>query len=283
MNQLEHPSIIGAITLRVKDIKRVSAFYEEIIGLHVLSSEGDRVSLGTDQRALVKLRHTPDGRRANRAPGLYHLALRVPTRQDLGAWLQHYINAGNPNFQGASDHLVSEALYLSDSEGNGIEIYWDKPTAVWPMQPDGGLRMAVDPLDLGDILAGVHANLWQGLPAQTDMGHAHLQVSNLNATHEYYINQLGLNVMTAFGDSALFVSVGGYHHHFGLNTWHSLGTPPANPNSLGLESVEVILDDDTISTIAERVVQHEEITYEENGAIALTDPSGNRLILLSEI
>lgn len=275
MAKPELPTIISKVALRVRDIERLTKFYDEIIGLTVRQRSSDVVELGTETRTLIALHHTPNGTRPAHAPGLYHLALRVPTRADLGQWLRHYIEVGNPLWQGASDHLVSEALYLSDPEGNGIEVYWDKPATAWPRVDGGRVRMAVDPLDLGDVIADANPAAWQGLPDFTDMGHVHLQVSDMQQTHDFYTNHLDLNVMTSFGDSALFVSTGGYHHHFGLNTWHSLGAAPRTEDALGLESVEVSVD-------AEQLAQFADIEgLEQTSAtsLSLRDPSGNRLVL----
>lgn len=283
MSQIEHPTIIDSVSLRVRDVDRVTAFYEQVIGLSVRSTQDSVVELGTEKQTLIKLLHTPDGQRIKQAPGLYHLALRVPERTDLGAWLKHYIAVNNPNFQGASDHLVSEALYLSDPEGNGIEVYWDKPTKVWPMRDGGRVHMAVDPLDLGDLLAEAPDNAWGGLPANTDMGHVHLQVSNLQAAYDFYVEQLGLGLMTAYGDSALFVSVEGYHHHFGLNTWHSLGAAPVDERVLGLDHVDVRANAERFAAYQSLGEKHDILeALEEGMSFALRDPSYIQLVFHRE-
>ncbi len=178
-----------------------------------------------------------------RATGLFHLAVLVPSRLELAFALARLAEARWP-LDGASDHLVSEALYLSDPDGNGIEIYRDRPREEWQVR-DGQLQMATLPLDLRDLLGELsgHDAHSPHAPAGTRMGHVHLQVSELEQTEAFYHGVLGFDVMVRAYPGALFVSAGGYHHHIGLNTWHSAGSGPPAPGAVGLRAYEVALPD----------------------------------------
>ncbi len=182
-----------------------------------------------------------------RQTGLYHFAILVPTRRDLAVALVR-LAQGGWQLDGASDHLVSEALYLSDPDGNGIEIYRDRPRAEWRRGPDGQLSMATLPLDLDDLLgelqtAPVDPVGDAQMPDGTRIGHVHLQVAELEQTEAFYAGVLGFDVMVRGYPGALFVAAGGYHHHVGLNTWHSRGgsTPPSG--GIGLRAYELKLGD----------------------------------------
>lgn len=170
--------------------------------------------------------------------GLYHLALLLPSRKDLGNIVQHFINL-NVRI-GAADHDVSEALYLNDPDGNGIEIYIDRHESEWTWNQDEQVHMVTEQLNFQPILAAADGN-WNGLPADTVMGHVHLSVVNLDKSEQFYTNVLDYNVVTRYGAQALFVSTGKYHHHFGLNTWNSNnGHAPTN-DMVGLKSFTVVL------------------------------------------
>jgi catechol 2,3-dioxygenase len=174
--------------------------------------------------------------------GLFHLALLVPDRRELARSLRRIASTGWP-LTGASDHLVSEAVYLRDPDGNGIEIYRDRPRSQWPTDARGSIRMATLPLDLDDVLAELGADDHGDAPvaAGTRMGHVHLQVGQLDAAERFYCGVLGFEPTARGYPGALFASAGGYHHHIGLNTWQSLGAPPLAPGGVGLRSFEVLL------------------------------------------
>lgn len=182
--------------------------------------------------------------------GLYHLALLLPSRKDLGNIVQHFVNL-NVRI-GAADHDVSEALYLNDPDGNGIEIYIDRHESEWTWNQDEQVHMVTEQLNFQPILAAADGN-WNGLPADTVMGHVHLSVVNLDKSEQFYTNVLDYNVVTRYGAQALFVSTGKYHHHFGLNTWNSNnGHAPTN-DMVGLKSFTVVLKD---AKYAEEVKQN---------------------------
>ena len=189
---------IGAVTLNVADLSAQADYYQEVIGLHQLEIYNRGISLGVGDQVLVKLFELQGGIRVSHTTGLYHLALRVPDRISLGSWLAHYAGLNTPFWQGASDHGVSEALYLSDPEGNGIEIYADKPKTVWDFRDGGRIGMVTEPLDLQNLLAAGKETSWQGMPAGTDMGHIHLQVSDLDQTGKFYTALIGFDTKMSF-------------------------------------------------------------------------------------
>ncbi len=233
-------TMIGAVTLKVADLQKMTAFYRDVIGLQVREQTAEMVSLGTATRSLVHLHLLPNGRFISHTTGLYHLALRVPTRQDLANWLHHYAQLDAPFWQGASDHGVSEALYLSDPEGNGIEVYWDRPQAQWPQDKSGSLSMYTRHLDLQALLNLANGGGWSGISPATVMGHIHLKVADIAAARQFYVDTIGFNVVIEMPGSALFVAAGDYHHHIGLNTWHSRQAPMLSTDAFGLAQFEIL-------------------------------------------
>ena len=221
---------VARVDLRVVDPAAALAFYTQVVGLEVahdpcrgapLRAPGGEVLVTIHDEGV--LRPAP-----RRAAGLFHTAFRYPTRADLSAALRR-IAAHGAHFTGASDHGVSEALYLDDPSGNGVELYWDRPRAEWPDD------MYTAPLDLQDLAtAGTEAFL---APEGTDVGHVHLKVSDLVAAQDFYVADLGFEVMNRYGAEASFVATGGYHHHVGLNTWQSAGAGPNPPELAGLDRV----------------------------------------------
>jgi catechol 2,3-dioxygenase len=235
---------LGPVSLTVADLAGVTGFYERAIGLSVIERDGDVVRLGpAGGEALVELVGRPDAPpRAPHASGLFHLALLYPERAELARALRRLVGAGW-RLTGASDHLVSEALYTADPEGNGIELYRDRPREEWRRQPNGELEMATIPLDLDDLVAQLPDadEPDAGAPPATRIGHVHLQVSDLAPAERFYAQALGLDVMVRSFPGALFLASGGYHHHVGANTWSSAGGPPADPAARGLRHFTVEL------------------------------------------
>jgi catechol 2,3-dioxygenase len=286
--QSEHPisiapdTVIGTVALTVSDLARSREFYERAIGLRATAAADGRVVLAaTGGHPLVELHGDGSAPKLDRrATGLFHLAILLPTRLDLALALTRLAEARWP-LDGASDHLVSEALYLSDPDGNGIEIYRDRPREEW-RYADGRLEMATLPLDLDDVLGELpRATALQAhAPAGTTIGHVHLQVAAIPEAEAFYRGILGFDVMVRGYPGALFVSAGGYHHHLGLNTWHSLGSPPPAPGSIGLRSFEVLLPDrDQLEAVLARVRAAGVATTELDGATLVRDPSGNAVVL----
>ncbi|MEK5186404.1 VOC family protein [Solibacillus sp. FSL W7-1324] len=228
------------VQLKVSNLVRSIEYYTTIIGFKVLQQTEKEAYLTADgQTSLVSLVEVQNAQPLKQGfAGLYHLALLLPSRKDLGNIVQHFVNM---NIRlGAADHDVSEALYLNDPDGNGIEIYIDRHESEWTWNQDEQVHMVTEQLNFQPILAAADGN-WNGLPADTVMGHVHLSVVNLDKSEQFYTNVLDYNVVTRYGAQALFVSTGKYHHHFGLNTWNSNnGHAPTN-DMVGLKSFTVVL------------------------------------------
>jgi catechol 2,3-dioxygenase len=278
---------MGTVRLTVSDLDRSGAFYERALGLTpVEHGNGDlALTAGGGERPLIELRGDSSAPPLDRrATGLFHLAILMPSRLELALALARLVEAQWP-LDGASDHLVSEALYLSDPDGNGIEIYRDRPREQWRVQ-DGQLQMTTLPLDLRDLAGELSGGDPTGSSASagTRMGHVHLQVSELAQTEAFYGGILGFEVMVRTYPGALFVSAGGYHHHIGLNTWHSAGSGPPAPGAVGLRSFEVELPNPAELGIVLDRAKAAGLAPEpdkDTGGIVLRDPSGNRVLLIS--
>lgn len=275
-------TFVGQVNLKVQDLQRSLSFYTEVIGFKVLVQNENSAKLSADGKtALLSIEQPVDIMpKQGRTAGLYHFALLLPTRADLGRVLDHLLKSGYP-LQGASDHLVSEAIYLADPDGNGIEIYSDRPASEWDWNGET-VMMATDAMDAKSVLAEGLNGTWNGLPEDTVMGHIHLHVSELSKTEEFYTRGLGFEVVCRYGSQALFISSGRYHHHIGLNTWNGVGAPTPPANSVGLDSYTLMLpnEDSLKQTIAQLKTVGADVT-EENGAFATSDPSGNRIILVA--
>jgi len=239
MSTASAPVEIGRVALTVRDIDRVAAFYETAIGLQPIASEGGVRTLGAGGRVLLELRADRAAKAGDpREAGLFHTAFLLPSRADLAMWMIHAFEVRLP-LQGASDHLVSEAIYLADPEGNGIEIYRDRARDEWPRR-DGRIRMATDPLDLRALAADA-ARPWTGAPDGTVVGHVHLQVGDVSAAEDFYSGTLGFDIVTHYPGAA-FYSSGGYHHHLATNVWNSRGAGQRSRGAGGLAGVELLAD-----------------------------------------
>jgi len=230
---------IENVELRVRDLGRAERFYRDALGLERVQDEP--LALGAGGRPLVVLRQAeaaapaPPG-----STGLFHVAIRLPGRPELARALRRLAAAAVP-LSGASDHGVSEALYLGDPDLNGIELYRDRPREEWPMEPDGSVGMFTMPLDLRDLLGAASENGAGPAEPGTDVGHVHLKVSDLERSVDFYREQLGLGLRARYGREAAFMAAGDYHHHVGLNTWQSLGGGPPPQGAPGLERYTVAL------------------------------------------
>jgi catechol 2,3-dioxygenase len=272
---------MGAVRLTVGDLDGARDFYRDAIGLSELDHADGVVRLGTTNgESLVELAGSPDAPpRPRGTSGLFHLAILVPTRADLARALQRVAEAGW-RLSGASDHLVSEALYLNDPEGNGIELYRDRPREEWPVR-DGVLQMDTLPLDLDGVLGELHReDAEAAMPVGTRMGHVHLNVSDLTAAEAFYAGALGFDVTVRGYPGALFVSAGGYHHHLGLNTWAGEGAPPAPEGSRGLRQFEIRLPGaDQLAAEEDRLREAGFEPRRDGDEVRATDPSGNAVVL----
>jgi catechol 2,3-dioxygenase len=271
---------VGTVRLVVADIAGTGRFYQRVLGLRELRCDGDSVALGVDGAALVELTGRPDAPpRPARSTGLFHLAILVPGRPELARALHRMIGAGW-RLSGASDHLVSEALYLRDPEGNGIEIYRDRPRERW--YAEGRVRMATLPLDLDGLAreSGPPPSGADGMPPEARVGHVHLQVADLAETDAFYRGILGFEVTVRDYPGALFFSAGGYHHRVGANTWAGAGAPPPPAGSAGLSSFDVVLPSaEEVERVAARARDTGFPAEPVEGGVRTRDPSGNSLVL----
>lgn len=261
---------IGRVALYVNDLDRVADFYRTVVGLTLLDHNEKRATLGTPETPLLELCSAPARpERESEETGLFHTAFLVPSRATLGDALSRIRK--HWRLDGASDHLVSEALYLSDPEGNGIEIYRDRPREEWPIEED---RVGIDtlPLDLAEIAALETGK--KEVPEETTIGHVHLEVASLSRVREFYVESLGMNVRQSDGDSVLFIAAGEYHHHLGLNTWNGRSGPG---EGRGLAWFELVVPDvETLSAIQEWLTESV-VRYPSDGSLVLTDPDGIEL------
>jgi len=237
---------IGKVTLTVNNLTTVSNYYQQTIGLHLVSRDGETAQLGAGNRILLELRADPAARRASpREAGLFHTAFLLPSRADLGAWLRNAVDS-NTQLTGAADHLVSEAIYLTDPEGNGIEIYRDRPRMEWTIA-NGLIKMATDPLDSDGIFASA-TKPWAGFSENAIIGHVHLQAGDLAPAETFYSGELGFAVTCRF-PGAVFYGDGGYHHHLATNTWNSRGAAARTYPATGLANVEIVAPDKAPQTL----------------------------------
>jgi catechol 2,3-dioxygenase len=296
MTPLPSATAIGTVQLTVSDLDRSRDFYERALGLRPEERADGGIDLGAAPGEaaaggppLLSLRGDPSAPPVNpRLTGLFHFAVLVPSRRDLAVSLARLARSRWP-LSGASDHLVSEALYLNDPDGNGIEIYRDRPRDEWRHDAGGSLQMATLPLDLDDVIGELadSAALLRGdlpleerVPAGTRIGHVHLQVSELEETEAFYAGVLGFDVTVRGYPGALFVAAGGYHHHVGLNTWNSRGAPAPPPGALGLHHFEVrIPDESALAAAVERVRAAGRPFEPADGGTLVRDPSGNAVLL----
>ena len=280
-NRIDPAAAIGEVGLTVADADRVSRFYEEAIGLRRLARSGDATGLGAGEETLVELIADPDApARPPGTTGLFHLAILVPSRLELARALRRVVDAGG-RFTGASDHLVSEALYLNDPEGNGIEIYRDRPREEWRYR-NGELEIPTLPLDVDDLVGELGGEPQGETPmaAGTRIGHVHLNVASLPRAEEFYGEGLGLDVTVRGYPGALFLSAGGYHHHIGLNTWAGEGAPPPPPGARGLAWFELVVPNtDEVARVEERLRDAGLEAERKDAGVLATDPSRNRVLI----
>ncbi|WP_058634723.1 VOC family protein [Aureimonas ureilytica] len=228
---------MGRVTLTVHALDRVVAFYEEAVGLHLLRRDAASAELGVGNHVLLELRHDPTARRRSmREAGLFHTAFLLPSRTALANWTREAMRRQRP-VVGASDHAVSEAIYLSDPEGNGVEIYADRPRDQWRWE-NGAVAMTTDALDVEDLLAASDGAPWTGVPEESSVGHVHLQVGALDEAEAFYAGRLGLDVTCRY-PGAIFFAADGYHHHLATNIWNSRKAGPRAFPSTGLSELEI--------------------------------------------
>lgn len=280
MNEIASKTTIGSVALTVSDLSRALAFYQEHLGFELQKHEHAEAMLGAGDRELLRLKENPEARQVRGRTGLYHFAILVPNRLELARILRHFAEKGT-RMQGFSDHLVSEALYLADPDGNGIEVYRDRPRFEWPYR-DGKLQMATDPLDLQAILSELpeEDQPWQGLPAGTTIGHIHLHVSDISRDEAFYRDVLGFQLITRYPPAASFLGAGGYHHHVGINVWAGAGAPPPPEDAVGLRWYAIDLpSEDAREEVLHRLEKAGIKPEMRDDGVFVRDPAANGILL----
>jgi catechol 2,3-dioxygenase len=271
------PLHIGAIGLAVRDLEALTAFYRDALGLAVLGRTETSATLGAGAVPFVHLEHRPGAEPDDqREAGLYHTAFLMPTRGDLARWLRH-VGRTRVALTGASDHAVSEAFYLDDPEGNGIEVYYDRPAESWEWT-GSNLKITTDPLDIDDILREVPATAtYPGAPDGMRIGHVHLRVGDVAGAETFYRDGLGLDV-TRRRHGASFMSSGRYHHHIAANVWHSAGSGERDPQRAGLSWLAFeSADRGALAGAKEKMSKAGIALTESSVGIETADPWGTRL------
>lgn len=276
---LTRPLHVGSAHLVVNDLALVSDYYQKIIGLQVIETSPSGTVLGTNGLPLLTLTSDKSVARAPRnAAGLFHTAFLLPNRRELALWLAHAAN-NNVRLDGASDHLVSEALYLSDPEGNGIEIYRDRMPSEWTYHEDGTVEMATERLNLQELYNSAPQVKFDGMAAGTALGHIHLQVGDIPQADAFYRDVLGLKIMARYPGASFFAS-GAYHHHIAANIWNSRGATTRQDNMTGLSSYSVMFNDKAALDAALAALDRQEIAVSRTAeGHALKDPWGIGLTL----
>ena len=279
-DRLAADTSMGAVTLLVGDLDGMTAFYRDVVTLQVVSAEGDEVVLGRAGRPVVVLRHEPALTHASPgAAGLFHTAILFETQEALAAALYSVARHAPRTFTGSADHLVSQAFYLTDPEGNGIELYWDRARAEWSWV-HGSVEMATLALDPNEFLrAHLTERALGGATAgdAASVGHVHLSVGDVASARAFYVDALGFDQTAALGNQALFVSAGGYHHHMAMNVWNSRGAGPRMP-ALGLGRVDLTLPDaDALGELGERLRHHGFDVRDDGRTVSFDDPWRNLL------
>jgi catechol 2,3-dioxygenase len=263
------PIHIGSVTLRARDMAGLAAFYEDKLGLDRISATADRVAMGSGGVAYLNVDAAPSATiEPESAAGLFHTAFLLPDRASLGRWFLRTHGAG-VRFEGASDHAVSEAFYLSDPEGNGIEVYHDRPRSEWRPDGAGGVHMTTARMDIGAVVAAGQAlaNDDGRFPANARIGHVHLKVGDADEAERFFASAFGLDVTHRRRPDAVFLSSGGYHHHLAANTWMSRGASRRAEGAAGLAELAFEVSDPALkSAIANRM-----------GGSVFTDPWGTHL------
>lgn len=270
---------VGAVHLTVRDFKKSLPFYQNVMGMKLHSNAQGVAHLGAGGDDILVLTENPDAKIPRHAPGLYHFAVLVPSRFELARSLRRF--AENDIQLGFGDHVVSEAIYLSDPDGNGIEVYRDRPRSEW-YDAQGNFVMGTLPVDVQGVMSELahEKDEWQGLDPDTVMGHMHLKSSNLQRDEPFYRDLIGLDEMANLKGSAAFLSAGGYHHHLGMNVWESANAAPPPPDSVGLQYFTLMLPNQAAREIVTNRLLRAGVSLQETAEGILTrDPSQNAVVL----
>lgn len=275
---------IGVVHLNVTQLDRAQFFFEEGLGFKEIQKNESEVILGNlDKQPLIALHKVNNPTPRKRTTGLYHIAILLPSREDLARLIYHMVN-NQINIEGTADHGVSEAIYLTGPEETGIELYCDRAMEDWPIDDEGQLDMGTDPLDIDDLMYALQGKnkQWKGLPTATRIGHIHLRASELEKTSDFY-SILGLEVTQDYGESALFFAGGEYHHHIALNTWQSAGAEPLPEDTAGLRFFEILVENPEVLNDIKHTLEGQEINYERNDqGILVVDPNGIHILIRNE-
>ena len=277
-----HPETnLGYVNLTVADLTRSIDFYERSLGFQIQDRDSGTAYMGAGGDPLLMLSEQPSARLMPRRTGLYHFAILTPSRQALAKSLRNLIDT-ETSIQGGADHLVSEAIYLSDPDGNGIEIYRDRPRADWEYE-NGSIKMGTEHLNYQGILAELNGDPapWTGLEPDTRLGHMHLHVSDLAEATALYDQVIGFDFLLSYMDTASFLSAGGYHHHIGINTWNGVGVPPPSEGSVGLRYFTIQLHGEgEMERLVERL-EKAQVYYEaRDDGLFTRDPSQNGMLFV---
>lgn len=276
--RLPEETHIGRVRLQVADLERSISYYRTVIGMRLLNQTATSAELGPhdEDRVLIQLDERKNARTVSRRGllGLYHFAILLPDRSALGAFVQHLSDIGA--YAGMSDHLVSEAVYLTDPDGLGIEVYADRDRSTWTAVNDQ-IEMTTKPLDVQNLIAAAKGRTWTGIPAGTVIGHVHLYVGDIDKAADFYHSGLGFDKIVWNYPGALFMSAGGYHHHLGVNTW-AQGSPPATDEDARLLDWELVLPDSASAEEAAAALEKAGYALERSGdAVRARDPWGTAL------
>lgn len=272
---------VRQVHLFVMDLNRSLQFYKDLLGFSVLHEQDYKVVLTADGSTPLITLEQPENilPKQPRRTGLYHFALLLPNRKELGKVILHLMQRRYP-LQGASDHSVSEALYLADPDGHGIEIYRDRPADTWNWT-NNEVFMDTRPLDVESILAEVQGEEWTGMPKETIMGHIHLHVADLKATEKFYIDGLGFNTVLRYGPQALFTSTGDYHHHIGLNIWNGADAPSPDEHTVRMGYFTIVFPSEEARLNAVQLLQAMNAYVEDKDHDYVTkDPSNIEIHLV---
>ncbi|HEY5614566.1 MAG TPA: VOC family protein [Bacteroidota bacterium] len=277
---------IENVHLRVRSLNETLLFYKDMLGFREIRRKGSTVFLSASEKkpARVVLTELPDAKpRSQRSPGLFHTAILYPSRKELArTFVRLYEHQAM--FQGFANHGVSEALYLADPEGNGVELYADRPRELW-QYANGELTMITEQLDIESLVAELDGKKdeWAGIHPETRIGHVHLQVSDISKAEQFYHRTLGFSVTQRSYPGALFVSAGGYHHHLGFNVWNSRQSAPAPPDALGLQSFRIrVHGQGTLDVLKKRLSEAGIKIEQNNGVLRVWDSDGIGVELFDE-
>jgi catechol 2,3-dioxygenase len=277
---------IGFVHLQVSDLRTALHFYRDLLGFRESAQDGNTAYLSATGHApyhVILSQPVNPVLAPRRSTGLFHLAVRVPNRTELGKVVKHLLQERWP-IEGTADHLVSEAVYLTDPDGNGVELYADRPREKWPVK-GGEIEMATESLEVEELLRAAEMDgRWNGIHPETVIGHVHLKVSDLKRGEAFYHDLLGFDVTQRSYPGALFLAASGYHHHVGINVWTSRGAGPAPENAIGLLSFEICVPDKPTlrflrARLEEELVPVKDVLSDVNESFMVRDPNGIQIEL----